>query len=306
MNGQTDRLSSSSEENFPPISPDVVEEKAEKSQDLTPRVLELSGLLQTTLEINELIALFSSELGRHLKFDGLHYRFENLDIEIKLGRKEVHSCAYELTVAGEHLGGAQFFRDTPFTRPELVTAENLLSALLYPLRNTLLYQKALRSASMDPVTGIKNRVAMESTVKREINLARRNQAPLSFIMMDLDHFKKINDRYGHLYGDQALFAAAQCVQETIRDSDLVFRYGGEEFLVTLTGTDLDGASLLAERIRQKIEQLEPDLDKKIKMTASFGVVSMRDEEDAEQVYQRVDDALYKAKKGGRNQVVTAE
>ncbi len=305
MTVQTDRLSSG-QESFPPISPEVLEGKAKESQKLKPKMLELSGLLQTTLEINELIALFSSELGRHLKFDGLHYSFNNLDIEIKLGKKELHSCAYELTVAGEHLGSAQFFRNTPFSRQELITAENLLSALLYPLRNTLLYQKALRSASMDPVTGIKNRVAMESTVKREINLARRNQAPLSFIMMDIDHFKKINDRYGHLYGDQALYAVAQCAQETIRDSDLVFRYGGEEFLVTLSGTDLNGASLLAERIRQEIEQLQPKLDKKIRMTASFGVVSLRDEEDAEQVFQRVDDALYKAKKGGRNRVVTAE
>ncbi len=305
MNGQTGTLSSS-QKNFPAISPEVLAESTGVRHDLEPRILELSGLLQTTLEINELIAMFSSELSRNLKFDGLHYNFSNLNIEIKLGSQETHSCSYELTVAGDSLGSAQLFRNTPFTQRELTTAENLLSALLYPLRNTLLYQKALQSASMDPVTGIKNRSAMESAVKREINLAQRNQTPLSFIMMDLDHFKKINDRYGHLYGDQALHAAAQCAQDTIRESDLVFRYGGEEFLVTLNGTDLEGAALLAERIRQKIEQLRPNLDLDLKMTASFGVVSLRDEESAEQAFKRVDAALYQAKNSGRNRVVTTE
>ncbi len=305
MNGQTVRLSSS-QKGTSDVSPAVVDGKAKERQKLTPKMLELSGLLQTTLEINELIALFSSELGRHLKFDGLYYIFDNLNIEIRLGNEAPHSCGYELTVAGEHLGGATFYRDAPFTRQELITTENLLSALLYPLRNTLLYQKALQSASTDPVTGIKNRVAMESAVRREINLARRHNTPLSFIMIDLDHFKKINDRYGHLYGDQALRAAAQCAQETIRESDLVFRYGGEEFLVTLNNTDLDGAALLAERMRQDIERLRPDLDQDIRMTASFGVVSLWDEEDAEQVFERVDKALYQAKKEGRNRVVATE
>jgi diguanylate cyclase (GGDEF)-like protein len=274
--------------------------------DLAPRILEVSGVLQTTLEINELFALFASELGRNLDFDGLFYDFPIAKIDIRLGQEEIHSCSYELTVATEKLGTVRFFRSSPFNDQELITAENLLSALLYPLRNTLLYQQALQTAIMDPVTGVKNRTAMDSAVKREIDLAGRQGAPLSFILFDIDHFKRVNDQFGHLYGDQALHAVATCAEQTIRESDMLFRYGGEEFLVLLSGTSLDGAELLAERIRHAVEKLRPKLECDIRMTVSLGVVTLREEEDSAAVLARADEALYRAKEAGRNRVITED
>ncbi len=303
MSGQTSRISDERKNPPPPPSGEAAG-PVPTPADLTPRVLELAGVLQTTLEINELFALFASELGRNLRFDGLGYDFPTAKIEIFLGDQEIHSCSYELTVAAELLGTIRIFRNTPFSHEELITAENLLSALLYPLRNTLLYHQALRTAIMDPVTGVKNRAAMESALKREIDLARRQDAPLSFILLDIDHFKHVNDQFGHLYGDQALRAAAACVENTIRESDMLFRYGGEEFLVLLSGTCLEGANQLAERIRTAVEQLQPKLDCVIRMTVSLGVVTLREEEDATSVLGRADDALYEAKRSGRNRVVS--
>jgi diguanylate cyclase (GGDEF)-like protein len=267
------------------------------------KILALSGILQSTLEINELLALFAKEIREFIKYDGLTYRFPSLKIDIKLGDQPTNHCAYELVVAGDHLGDLQFFRHYPFEVSELEAIENLLAGLLYPLRNTLLYQRAVESATIDPLTGVRNRAAMDSSMKREIGLALRHNTPLSVILMDLDHFKSINDRYGHLYGDQALKAAAQCAEQSIRESDIVFRYGGEEFLILLTGTDLRGAELLAERIRQNVVAMPAQTEKAIRMTVSLGVTCLQQGDDMNSLFQRMDSALYRAKNGGRNRVV---
>ncbi|WP_428607137.1 GGDEF domain-containing protein [Sedimenticola sp.] len=272
-------------------------------QRFASKILALSGILQSTLEINELLALFAKEIRQFIKYDGLTYRFPSLKIDIKLGDQPVNNCAYELVVAGDHLGDLNFFRHYPFENSELETIENLLAGLLYPLRNTLLYQRAVESATMDPLTGVRNRAAMDSSMKREIGLALRHNTPLSVILMDIDHFKLINDQHGHLYGDQALKAAAQCAEQSIRESDMIFRYGGEEFLILLTGTDLKGAELLAERIRQNVENLAPQTDKAIRMTVSLGVTALGPSDDINTLFQRMDNALYRAKDAGRNRIV---
>lgn len=282
------------------------ERNEQSHQRFASRILALSGILQSTLEINELLALFAKEIREFVKYDGLTYRFPSLKIDIKLGDQPVNNCAYELMVAGDHLGDLNFFRSYPFEISELETIENLLAGLLYPLRNTLLYQRAVESATIDPLTGVRNRVAMDSAMKREIGLSQRHDTPLSVILMDIDHFKRINDQHGHLYGDQALKAAAQCAERSIRESDMIFRYGGEEFLVLLTGTDLAGAELLAERIRQNIEQLPGQTEKEIRMTVSLGVTALNSSDSISSLFQRMDNALYRAKNEGRNRVVISQ
>ncbi len=273
------------------------------ADELEPKRLELACVLQKTLEPRELISLFARELGKYIPYDGLSYHFPTLNIEIDLGELSKHNCSYDLLITDELLGNVSLHRKVPFQERELAITENMLAGLLYPLRNTLLYQQALQSATMDPLTGVKNRTAMEAAMKREIGLANRHNNPLSFILFDLDHFKSINDKYGHLIGDQVLRAVANVAEETIRDSDIIFRYGGEEFLVILHGTRISGAALLAERIRNNIENLKlfPELD--LNITASMGVVHLADGEGAEAIFHRADTAMYKAKHNGRNQVV---
>lgn len=278
------------------------EQNEQTQRRFASKILALSGILQSTLEINELLALFAKEIREFVKYDGLTYRFPSLKIDIKLGDQPANNCAYELVVAGDHLGDLNFFRSHPFETSELETIENLLAGLLYPLRNTLLYQRAVESATIDPLTGVRNRAAMDSAMKREIGLSQRHGTPLSVILMDIDHFKRINDQHGHLYGDQALKAAAQCAEGSIRESDMIFRYGGEEFLILLTGTDLTGAELLAERIRQNIEQLPAQTEKEIHMTVSLGVTTLTGSDSINTLFQRMDSALYQAKEEGRNRV----
>jgi len=156
---------------------------------------------------------------------------------------------------------------------------------------------------IDPLTGVKNRSTMEDALAREIELSKRQGSCLSVILLDIDHFKLINDRFGHLYGDQALRAVAQCTAETIRESDVLFRYGGEEFLIMLSGTDQPGSTRLAERIRSRIQQLQPHPDKEMHLTVSLGLTLLRPDDDIASLFERVDAALYQAKRKGRNKVV---
>jgi diguanylate cyclase (GGDEF)-like protein len=160
-----------------------------------------------------------------------------------------------------------------------------------------------RLAATDPLTKIFNRQVFTSIMEAETHRASRYERPFSLIMIDIDHFKKVNDTYGHLVGDRVLKKLAQLVQGLNRDSDVFARIGGEEFVIMSTETDLEGARLHAERLRKAIE--EHVFDTAGHITCSFGVAQFRRGEDrVETLIKRADDALYRAKKLGRNRVVT--
>ena len=120
-------------------------------------------------------------------------------------------------------------------------------------------------------------------------------------MYDIDHFKKINDNYGHDIGDEILIELTDLVRKSIRNIDILARWGGEEFMIITPNTDINSTKLLAERLRKEIS--EKDFYKVDKLTCSFGVTSFKEKDDIDSIIKRVDKALYKAKNGGRNMVV---
>jgi len=206
----------------------------------------------------------------------------------------------------EDLGEIAISRRRRFEEPELEQFEVLLSLLVYPVRNALLYRQALANALTDPVTGLNNRTALEQALAHQTELARRYSTPLSLLMLDIDFFKRVNDRHGHPAGDALLRELGSRLVECVRRSDVIFRYGGEEFAVLLNNTDRAGARQLAERIRNAIEE-RPFLKgrQQIAMTASIGVATLKGGEDTATLVDRTDRALYQAKREGRNQVVVA-
>jgi diguanylate cyclase (GGDEF)-like protein len=134
--------------------------------------------------------------------------------------------------------------------------------------------------------------------------ARRYHKGLAFVMMDLDHFKQVNDTYGHLQGDQVLAELAKILLANKRESDVAARYGGEEFALILHETDAEGARVLADRIRASVEQaVFPD---NLKLTISVGVAATEDESQFTTLMEKADEALYEAKERGRNRVVLAD
>jgi len=183
--------------------------------------------------------------------------------------------------------------------------ETLLCCLIYPLKNATSYHQALKTAYTDPLTQTNNRASFNDAVKREMSLAVRHSRSLSIIVLDLDHFKAINDRHGHECSDIALTVVAR-IEENLRSSDTVFRVGDEEFVILLSDTDLAGAELLAERIRNAIEfdTLAYDMAT-TKITASLGVGALRTGDTVDTFIKRADNAMCKAKKSGRNEVMLA-
>jgi diguanylate cyclase (GGDEF)-like protein len=269
-------------------------------ENLGPRVLELSSILQTTLEVESQIDLFGKEIQRYLSIDGLIYTLPDGQQNVVYGCEASHRATYDLKLHDKSLGSVRVCREIPFTRKEIASLENLLCALVYPLRNALSYRQAVEMASRDPLTGVQNRLALSNSLIREVDLARRQNLPLSMLVIDIDHFKAFNDRHGHAFGDDVLVAVSQSIANTIRRSDLLFRFGGEEFVVLASHTREQGAMLLAERIRKNVAALQSVRGREIRITISVGVARLDGQEDAETFFTRADKALYIAKNEGRD------
>jgi len=266
--------------------------------------MRLMGKLQTTLDYEQLIAYFTEETAQLVDFDGMDYLQAELGLSLRNGNKTTHRCSYTLKVEGSQLGDIIFYRKKRFQESELKNIEILLSSLVFPLKNALAYKQALDSAFTDPLTGAMNRAAMNQSLTREIELAKRQGTPLSIILLDADHFKQINDTHGHSHGDEVLKTLARIAKETIRQSDVLYRYGGEEFLVLLGQTDTSGATHLADRIREHIEALDTINGKNSDVTISLGVTTLNSKDDYQSLFDRADKALYQAKSAGRNRTVT--
>lgn len=164
--------------------------------------------------------------------------------------------------------------------------------------------KMIKAASnTDLLTGLKTRRAFEEELDNIFYKLERSPLPLSMIIADIDHFKLVNDTYGHQAGDRVLTSFGQLIKDCSRKTDLVARIGGEEFCIVLWNADLSGARLVAENLRTQFQTMKFEgIPAHKRFTSSFGVAMLRDGEDAEELYRRADKALYAAKQNGRNRV----
>jgi len=156
----------------------------------------------------------------------------------------------------------------------------------------------------DPLTGLANRRYFVERFESALSFARRARQPLTVVMADLDHFKRVNDTYGHAAGDRVIRSFAECLSLSSRKEDLITRYGGEEFLALMPNTRAAQGALFAERVRSTLAKMDLLGDGR-RLTASFGVAELAAEETRDSLLKRADDALYRAKENGRDQVVTA-
>lgn len=168
----------------------------------------------------------------------------------------------------------------------------------------LKHKEILALSLTDPLTGIGNRRKLDQVLDLEIGRAERTGDKLSVLMTDLDHFKHINDTYGHIVGDKVLNVHVQMIQQRTRPTDIITRFGGEELVIVMPHTHIQNACVIAERIRFEFAncQIEP-LEKAV--TVSIGVAELAENEGAESLLYRVDTALYEAKNSGRNRVIAA-
>jgi diguanylate cyclase (GGDEF)-like protein len=205
-------------------------------------------------------------------------------------------------VGGEVIGSVLVLRGGELTPSEHERVEDSVARASPVLANLRNFAIARMRASTDALTGLPNARAVQENLKRMIAQASRRMAPLAATIMDLDHFKQVNDLFGHGKGDEVLAAAGQALNGTIRASDFVGRYGGEEFVILQPDTDQDGALVLAEKLRTAIGGLDVSgVERPI--SASFGIATFpRDAVDAETLFRAADRALHAAKSNGRNRV----
>jgi len=265
--------------------------------------VKVSSVLQSTLEIEALVKLFSQQIKPAIPHDGFTYHNDPLGLAQHFGRKCKNKCQIRLLVNGEPLGEISLHRRWDFSAEEKKVFEYTLCGLVYPLRNAILYRHAKHAAHKDPLTGVYNRSTLEENLNREVKLAQRYVRNLSMIILDIDDFKLFNDNYGHDVGDQVLKTTVERTVACIRSTDIIFRYGGEEFVILLSNTDIEGAAYLGERIRESVQETSIPFEREsINITISLGVAELKPNEMNAKFFSRADRALYRAKNEGKNRV----
>ncbi|WP_410473892.1 diguanylate cyclase [Guyparkeria sp. TX1] len=204
------------------------------------------------------------------------------------------------------LGWVVLAAASPFSDKTTRLLPLMIQGLGLALNNALLHDDLQRVAALDPLTGLYNRRFGMKRLEEELARIQRNQTPMSLIIVDLDHFKRLNDTYGHLAGDKVLVRAASVIRDMLRKGDVVMRYGGEEFIAILPGSDIEDSQEVAERIRFALAHSQVEIaGHTLSVTASIGVACTANDRvtSAEPLMKLADSRLYAAKSGGRDRVI---
>lgn len=204
--------------------------------------------------------------------------------------------------------------DTKLSLKETESLEELTNQSALTINRANAYAEILKHATLDALTGFYNRRQLDERIKQEIASAKRQKTPLCAIMVDIDFFKSVNDKYGHATGDIVLKTVSKSMRSQLREYDIAGRYGGEEFAILLPFTRADEAVMVAERLRKAVEKKVIDISKtnsdsaenEIHVTISLGIYEFKQSDTEEDLLQNADKALYRAKAEGRNRVVIYE
>ena len=206
---------------------------------------------------------------------------------------------------GKLMGAMELYltEQSQLTRDQAEMLQGIGAQAATAIRHAQLYREQEESSLTDELTHLANRRYLAQRYLQEMQRARRHRKSLAILMMDIDHFKLVNDTHGHLVGDAVLAEVAQIITRSVRDSDVSARYGGEEFAVILSESDLDGAMRLAGRLRAAVEAAE--FPSGLRVTISIGVAATAEPERLSKLLEEADRALYDAKRNGRNRVEAA-
>ncbi|MHA1054252.1 diguanylate cyclase [Enterobacter mori] len=224
-----------------------------------------------------------------------------------LPESQAHSSlCVPLIAQGEAIGLLSFQNITPETAPSRAYLELMAEALGLALANQKLRDALLEKALFDPLTGLRNRHHLEDTLRTQMAQATRSEQPVSCLMIDIDHFKSINDRFGHEAGDQVIKSVASIVQRATHNTGMAFRYGGEEFLVLLSGADEEEAHACAQKIYNGVHELSLryGLTEIGPVDVSIGIASYPQHAQSDSLLRAADVALYRAKELGRSRIVS--
>ncbi len=263
----------------------------------------LVSQLQTTLDIQQQLNIVSMAAGKVLPLAAMQLKTsvgtftasgsQDADFEHRSVLVLDQQCLAELIYHSE-------YAFTPLIQRELLLLE---SEWLFALRNALIVVRLQQLAMRDTLTGLGNRRYFDDAINSAVQLARRNNSNCALLLLDLDNFKQVNDNAGHAAGDEVLLTVANCMRDTLRASDQLFRFGGDEFAVLLSAQDADSAELVARRLVKAINQHH--ICQQYHVSASAGLAMLKAEQDKTALFNTADAALYQAKSAGKSTIRVA-
>jgi diguanylate cyclase (GGDEF)-like protein len=258
----------------------------------------LLNQLQKTLELTKLINIFSVEASRILPLAGLQFHSPEGVIEMTGSRNVGELHAFDLEVDGDRLGQLIYFCQKDVSHYIKQKLAKLHSVLVYPLRNALLFYRVKRLATKDSLTGLNNRSQFDENIARKLERSRRQHREFGLMLLDLDNFKQVNDTLGHKIGDDVLVRFARILGQSVRGTDTVYRFGGDEFAILVDDNKGEVAAILAERIQSKVRK--DKLLNNVNVTTSIGFTFSCLADDLSDIFERADKAMYDSKAAGRN------
>lgn len=260
----------------------------------------LVSQLQTTLDLQQQLDIFSMSAGRVLTLNGLTLKTALGEFQARGSKAGKYH--YQTTLMLENQMLAELCYEAQYAFTPLVQQQLLLleSEWLFALRNALVVSRLQQMALKDPLTTLGNRRFFDDSLAKAVLLAKRHQLPFALLLLDLDNFKQVNDLEGHSVGDDVLLKVADCMRETLRTTDSLFRFGGDEFAVLLTDSDAEYAERVAERLLGVIKS-DPFLLKH-NVGCSIGLARLSPEQQPKDLFHLADEALYQAKASGKGNV----
>ncbi|MBQ4832990.1 GGDEF domain-containing protein [Pseudoalteromonas sp. MMG010] len=261
-------------------------------------VHKLVSELQTSLIIEDVLAIYVGYAKQLLNFSGVQFK-SNIGVN-STSESDLKQTPYsfDLHIAGEYLGQLTYFSKYPLSDAIEDKLLQLHNALLYPLRNALMYSRMLKLATKDALTGLNNRSQFNEILKQKIENCHRFNRPFSLMLLDLDNFKRVNDNYGHKVGDEMLQTFSNLLNSSIRGTDSVFRFGGDEFAILIEDPKFTTNQVIAQRIMKSVKCSK--LMAKHHVTTSIGYTLATNKDNENAIFSRADTGLYKAKAAGRN------
>ena len=268
----------------------------ERSAEETIALYDITKDICTVLDEDKIFEIFRERMNRYIRIGDCRFLKEGADIA-----QYKDSTVLPLMIDKQSIG---YLVAEDVRREDGDKFQILAQQFLSGLKRVLLYQKVQELSITDGLTQIFNRRYFIERFNEEIKRSKKFRLKFSFLMLDIDHFKNYNDRYGHLTGDAILLEVTRAVKENIRQIDFMGRYGGEEFSLILAETNKEQARFAAERIRQAIESRQITVyDENLKVTVSIGLVTFPDYAgNTQELIDRADEALYLAKQAGRNRI----
>jgi diguanylate cyclase (GGDEF)-like protein len=269
--------------------------KVFNTRDFEPAIIGSALLeqLQVTLELEKLLNIFAMEASKFVDLSGLHFDFESQRTSIRGNVDASTKRKFPLKINNEFIGTLIYEVNSPISLANSKILQKLHQYLSYPLRNAVKYQQAVTLAMQDALTGLGNRRYFDEQLKRAMHHAKRKDLTVGLIVCDLNKFKAINDNYGHDIGDQVLSHFAQALRVSIRDSDSVFRFGGDEFVILVEDSATNSLSMIESRIHNAMQQ--DTFLSSYQVTSGVGFTFMRDSDDESSLFKRADEELYRVK-----------